>query len=449
MRIGRAITVLVLLAMLASMVIACPPAPVDPVAPVVRVEFIPIGAIQDTTGATSDVGKDEALGVREAVAFYNDQGGIGGRPIKLLQFDYGYRVPEALTLYARFRDVDRVLFIKGWGTPDTEALTPTINRDRIPFTSASWSAHLTDPAKTPFNFIYGVTDYSTQARGLLQFWYDEFWMKDPVYKEDREAGIRPRLAAFGHVGHPYPTAPLAALRDHARLLGMEQMSEDPDTHCQHVSLFALDAKSQIMAVEAWGPPHVIWFGNTSMTTATVARELFAAGLLYPRGPTMLIANNYGFDENFVRIAGPEVAEGVLGSPGTAFFMEDYPWRDRVHEYARKINPGVPFEMRSQKTLGGWAAVTIIVEALRRADAAGKLDLDRLDEARVAVRDALYEAPVDMTGLGWPAPFTVTPTDHRPSSWVLIGQVIDGRPVTVGAVDLKALYPDLWPEWLGW
>ncbi len=449
MKIGRKIIVLALFMALIPMVIACPPAPVDPavVAPIVI--GIPIGALQDMTGATSDVGMDEALGIREAVAWFNDHGGIGGRPIILHQFDYGYRVPEALTLYARFRDVDRVVWIKGWGTPDTEALTPTINRDGIPFNSASASGHLTDPAKTPFNTIYSVADYSTQARGLLQFWYDEFWMKSPVYRADREAGIRPRLAAFGHVGHPYPTAPLAALRDQAKILGFDQMSEDPAAHCQHVSLFALEARSQVMAVEGWGPPHVIWFGNTAMSAATVARELYVAGLLYPKGPTMFLGNNYAVNEVFVRIAGPAVAEGALSSPFGAFFMDDFPWRARVHEYARKLHPGEPLEKRAAMTVQAWGAVNIIVEALRRVEAAGKLDLDRLTETRIAVRDALYEGPIDMSGVGWPVPFSVTPTDHRPSGTVLIGQVRDGRPVTIGYVDLKAMYPALWPEWLGW
>ncbi|MCL0093705.1 ABC transporter substrate-binding protein [Dehalococcoidia bacterium] len=449
MRIGRAITFLVLLVVLSTMVVACPADPIDPVDPVAPVERIPIGAIQDTTGATSDVGKDEALGIREAVAWLNDQGGIGGRPIELHQFDYGYRVPEALTLYARFRDVDDAVFIKGWGTPDTEALTPTVNKDRIPFNSGSASGHLTDPAVTPFNFIYSIADYSTQARGLLQFWYDEFWMKHPMYQADREAGIRPRLVTAGHVGHPYPTAPLAALRDQAELLGFEQMSTDPDVHCVHVSLFALDAKSQVMAIEARGNPHVVWFGNTAMSAATLARELFVAGLLYPKGSTMFMGNNYAVDENFVRIAGLEVAEGALSSPFTAFLWDDFPWRDKVHEYAAKINPGVPIEMRSQKTVQAWAAMYTAATALRRVDAAGKLDLDDVAATRIAVRDALYEGPIDTTGLGWPVPFDVTPTDHRPSGTVIVGQVVDGRPVTIGHVDLKAMYPDLWPEWLGW
>ena len=51
---------------------------------------VKLGALQDTTGATSDVGKDEALGVREATQYFNDMGGINGKKIRLFQYDYGY-----------------------------------------------------------------------------------------------------------------------------------------------------------------------------------------------------------------------------------------------------------------------------------------------------------------------------------------------------------------------
>ena len=107
------------------------------------------------TGATSDVGKDEALGVREAVQYYNDTGGINGKKIRLFQYDYGYRVPEAITTYKRFRDYDKVVMVLGWGTGDTEALSPTINADKMPYLSSSFSGYLCDPKKTPYNFVYG------------------------------------------------------------------------------------------------------------------------------------------------------------------------------------------------------------------------------------------------------------------------------------------------------
>lgn len=113
---------------------------------------VKLGALQDTTGATSDVGKDEAMGVREAAQYYNDTGGINGKKIRLFQYDYGYRVPEAVTTYKRFRDYDKVAMVLGWGTGDTEALSPTINVDKMPYLSSSFSGHLCDPKKTPYNF---------------------------------------------------------------------------------------------------------------------------------------------------------------------------------------------------------------------------------------------------------------------------------------------------------
>ena len=48
---------------------------------------VKLGALQDLTGATSDVGKDEAMGVREAVQYYNESGGINGKKIRLFQYD--------------------------------------------------------------------------------------------------------------------------------------------------------------------------------------------------------------------------------------------------------------------------------------------------------------------------------------------------------------------------
>ena len=112
-------------------------------------QMVNLGALQDMTGATSDVGKDEALGVREAVQYYNDHGGINGKRIKLFQYDYGYRVPEAVITYKRSRDYDKAVMVLGWGTGDTEALSPTINADKMPYLSSSFSGALAIPRRPP------------------------------------------------------------------------------------------------------------------------------------------------------------------------------------------------------------------------------------------------------------------------------------------------------------
>ena len=133
---------------------------------------IKVGGLKDTTGATSDVGKDAALGQAEFWSHYvNDNGGINGKPVKYIWFDYGYRIPEAITKYKLLKRLG-VVAIMGWGTGDTEALSPTINKDKIPYVSDSYSAHLTDPKKTRYNLFFSP-DYSTNARACLTAWFDK------------------------------------------------------------------------------------------------------------------------------------------------------------------------------------------------------------------------------------------------------------------------------------
>src|SRR4030065_2638233 len=97
--------------------------------------------------------------------------------------------------------------ILGWGTGDTEALAPTINADKIPYLSSSFSAHLTDPKKDPYNFVYG-TDYSTNARGAITYWFEEVWKKDSKWKADREKGGKPRFAFLLSLTTPYSSRPI-------------------------------------------------------------------------------------------------------------------------------------------------------------------------------------------------------------------------------------------------
>ena len=197
----------------------------------VGAETIRIGALNDTTGATSDVGKDYALGIAEAIHYINDTGGVNGKKIKLYQFDYGYRVPEALTKYKLFKRLNCVAVL-GWGTGDTEALSSVVTRDKMPHISASYSAYLTDPTKTPYN-LFAATDYSTNARATITAWIDMKWPKHKDYGRRK-----PRFLCSYMFASPYSSAPIKAIKDQAKLLGFEI---GPD---QDVALFAIESPSR-------------------------------------------------------------------------------------------------------------------------------------------------------------------------------------------------------------
>ena len=382
-----------------------------------------VGALSDMTGATSDVGKDYALGIAEAYRYVNDNGGINGKQIKLYQFDYGYRIPEALTKYNLFKRL-KCKLVQGWGTGDTEALSPTVTKDKIPYVSASYSAHLTDPKKTPYNLFFS-TDYSTNARAALTAWYDKVWPTKPDYQKRK-----PRFVCSYMFASPYCSAPIKAVKDQAALLGFET---GPD---QDVSLLALDTKSQVLAMKDF-KPDVVWHGNTTMSVAATLRDAYALGL----GADHVI-DNWGFDENLPRLAG-EAAEGAIGVAPCAFFGEDVPLMDKVMEYAKKYNPGIPADKRLIRTIQGWANVLIATEAMKRADKAGSMD------GEVILGKGFETMANWPIGLG-ASPVSYTATDHRPAGQVNIYRWEKGQFNLLERVDMKGRWSDKWEnDWLGW
>ncbi|MFH1930725.1 MAG: ABC transporter substrate-binding protein [Pseudomonadota bacterium] len=384
---------------------------------------IKLGGIMDTTGATSDVGKDYALGMSEAWKWINEQGGVNGNKVKYTWFDYGYRIPEAITKYKLLKRLGSVAIL-GWGTGDTEALSPTVNKDEMPYVSASYSAHLTDPKKTPYNLFFS-TDYSTNARACITAWFDKKWPEKADYQKRK-----PRFACSYMFASPYSSAPIKAIKDQAAMLGFEI---GPD---QDVSLFALDTKSQIMALKNF-KPDLLWHGNTTMSVSATIRDAYALGLGADH-----IVNNWGFDENLPRLAG-EAAEGVMGATPVAFFGQDCKNMDNVVASAKKYNPGVPLSKRLNRTPQAWGDALVLWEAMKRADKAGDL-------TGPGIMKKGFETMKNYDiGLG-AAPITFTTTDHRPGTGCIVQEWKNGKFQEVANVDLKKRWPDKWEkEWLGW
>ena len=124
-------------------------------------QTIKIGGIFDLTGGTGDVGAPYAVGAKDYINYVNKHGGVNGKKIELIDTDYAYKIPQAVSAY-KDQVSKGVIAILGWGTGDTEAMAPMIANDKIPYISASYSEHLVFD-KTPYNFI-GATTYSDQAQ---------------------------------------------------------------------------------------------------------------------------------------------------------------------------------------------------------------------------------------------------------------------------------------------
>lgn len=386
-------------------------------------ETIYVGGLIDTSGATADIGKDYALGLEEAFNYINDQGGVNGKQIKFIWSDYGYRIPEALMKYALLK-MHGAVAVMGWGAGDTEALSPTITRDKIPYISASYSSHLTDPKKTPYN-LFVATDYSTNARAAITAWFDKKWPKHKDYGKRR-----PRFVCAYMAASPFCSAPIRAIKEQAEILGFDI---GPD---QFISLFAIDTKNHILAMKHF-MPDLVWHGNTTLSVVAALRDAYTLGLKADH-----IVNNWGFDENLPKLAG-KASEGVMGAAVCAFFGENVRGMNKVIQYAKKCNPGIYLEKRLNRTVQAWSNALILWEALKRADRAGNLTGENI------LKNGFETLRNFDIGLGV-SPVTYTSKDHRISGIVPIYEIRYGKFQLIEKVNLKSRWPSKWrSEWLGW
>lgn len=368
---------------------------------------IKVGGIFDLTGVTSDVGKSFAQGVRDGVAWTNENGGINGKKIHLFDVDYGYKIPEAVGAYKRMTGDDQVIMINGWGTGDTEALKAQVNGDKMPYISASFSAHLTDPAKTPYNFFVAPS-YSDQLRAWLS-WVKEDW---------KDKSRNPRVA-FYYGDNAYGKSPMEAGRQFCKQNGIDLVDEEilPGVF--------QDATSQLLNTKQKGADYV-YINVTTTGVSTVLKDAKKLGLNIKFG-----SNPYGFSEALPAVA-KEAAEGVTGVVPHVPFGENVPGMKRLMDWHKKNHPA---DTHDAIYVRGWAYVLVWSEALKRADKAGQLNGPGVKAAMETIQN------FDLGGLT--NPVTYTATDHRPSTKTPIYMIKNGKLEKVKEYEMPRK-----AEWLG-
>jgi len=371
-------------------------------------DTIKIGGIFDTSGATSDVGADYAVGAKDAAEYINANGGVNGKKIELIANDYAYKIPEAVQLYKTYKDQE-IFLIQGWGTGDTNALKDMVNADKIVYMSASYDSLLTDPAKTPYNFFVG-TSYGDSIRAAMIF-----------IKETWTDKSRAPKVAFIYPDHPYGKNPIPAGKEMAKALGLE-VGDD-----QFVPLNAKEATSQMTALKQFNPDWA-WIGGTAASSAVIIKDAAKLGVT-----TKFIANVWGFNENLVKLAGDAAKERAYGMVPFTMWGDDVPGMKPVMEMHQKKHPG---DTHMEPYIQAWTSMMVMWEALKVADKKNALSADGVKAALETLKDF-------NTG-GLSAPISYTPTDHRPNTSLRIMTVNkDGKIVLVKqvAVERKG-------EWLG-
>lgn len=400
---------------------------------------VPIGNLVDMTGDTAIVSKEYSQGKIDALNWINQNGGVNGKRIDADTVDYGYAVPRALATYRKWASQPKVTAIQGWGTADTEALIDFVNKDQIPYYSASYSAPLADPTgkgpsskrAAPYNFPMGPT-YSDGLRALLQ-WAAEDW------KKQGKSG-KPKYVHMGD-NHPYPNAPKRAGEEYAKERGFEVLP------AIQYSLTPGDFRAQCLTLEEIGADYA-FLANTSDSNIALLKACAALDV-----KTQMMANIWGMDENAMKAAG-QAADGVVWVMGAATWGDDVPGMKTVRDVSKMSDPrGAAY--RAVHYIRGVCAVFFMKEAMAWADTNGGITGPNIKKGMYQKKEWV---PAGLEGACPPG--TWTESDHRAFTRIAIYRAtVKGSTdaplaelMRTGTIGMRKIYQADVPrksDWLGW
>lgn len=395
---------------------------------VIAAGSIPVGHLACYTGPTSDVGLPYGNGVADAMSYINATGGVNGKKLDYETVDYSYKAPQAIATYKKWVSGKKPVAIQGWGTADTEALVKFIARDEIPYFSASYSGHLTDPtgkspktkSPAPYNFFYGAS-YSDTCRGLVQ------WAAD-----DWKASGNKGKPKFIHMGanHPYPNAPKAACAEYATELGFEVLNP---------IVYALkpgDAKAQCLTLKDSGANYA-YMGNTAGSNISLLNSCGTVG-----AKPQYLANVWGWDENAINAA-KEAGDGVAVPLGSPSWDDNAKGMETVRAISKMSDPSGK-TYRNLHYMRGVCAVYFMKDAMVAADKMnGGITGSNIKKG---MEQMTGHVPAGLEGVCKPS--TWTDEDHRGTTEVSVYTTsYNGGDFTFDS-ESTVTVPRR-PEWLGW
>ncbi len=398
-----------------------------------------VGNLVDFTGRTAQVGTPYGQAKIDAAAWVNAHGGVNGKKINIQTFDYSYEVPRAIATYKQWKQ-DGMVALQGWGTADTEALVGFVADDQIPYFSASYSAHLTDPMgkgadtkkPAPFNFIMGPS-YSDSIRAMLQ------WAKADWEKKGGQGAPK-----YVHMGdnHPYPNAPKKAGEEYAKEIGFQVLP------AIQYSLAPGDFKAQCLSLKQSGANYA-FLANSSDSNVSMLKSCATVGV-----DVQFLSNIWGFDESLMKAAGT-AANGVVWPMGAAPWTSDAPGMKLVHDIAQAADPKTTY--KPVHYMRGVCSWYYMKEAMEWADKNGGISGPNIKKGMYQKTDWV---PAGLEGVCPKA--TWTPEDHRGFTEVLVYQAIVkadppadadiGKLMADGTLGMKQVFDVTIPrrqDWLGW
>ena len=236
------------------------------------------------------------IGKTQAAYFkmINDQGGINGRKLNLIQYDDAYSPPKTVEQVRKLVESDEVLLtFQLVGTPPNAAVQKYLNQKKVPqLFAATGASRFTDPKNYPWTMGFNP-NYQSEGRIYGKYILANY--------PNAKIGV---LFQNDDLGRDYVTGLKAALGDKAKTMIVAETSyelTDPTIDSQIVKIksagadLLYDASTPKFAAQAikkvadlgWKPVHILDINATS-----VGAVMKPAGLENSKG---VISTNYGKD----------------------------------------------------------------------------------------------------------------------------------------------------------
>ncbi len=342
---------------------------------------IVVGAISNRTAPTSDAGIPHMDGVLYGWNWVNNNGGICGEKVKVVEIECGYDQPKTVAAFKKLVRSYKVPLVHGFGTPDSLAVVPFSTRTKTIYMPLSYLMAW-NPRFAPYYFVTTST-YSHAGRSAVQL----------VKKEGGKLALIYNPGGFGE-------DPIADIKDEAKKQGVEIVAEE------HIGYVPTDAVQQVLKFKKAGATH-IWMGNTNSAMTVLAKDLKRQGL-----DAKIIGNVYAADEAFIENAGPD-SEGHYGMYTTVAYGDmSAPAMKAIMASGYKNKNATAF-------IRGWAQALMAAEAMNRLCKAGK-------KITGPILKEAFETFKDISPGGLVPPITISKDDHYASMVVPVYVVKDGK-----------------------
>lgn len=312
----------------------------------VTADEISYGLVYDQTGPTASAQQPWANGVLTQLEKANDDGGVNGRQITVVEIDDRYEVPTGVSAYRRLVSQTPVVGISGLNNSAIqEAAMEQVRRDGMPIVGPQATAK---SGLVPFNptAFYVTPSYADQADVMLGYMNDR--LKTPAPKVAVLRIVTSSGVEFGELVN----ARVAAA-------GGTVVAD------QELPPTATSADAQVQNLLAAEPDYIAYHGSPTLSVLLMrAMQKF--------GGTVPIISTFGGGGPVAYESGIDQATADLLQYVSAFVPSDVDVPGTAEMIADAQRYGYTEDAANSQFVIGYVTGAIIVEAMR---AAGP-DLDR-------------------------------------------------------------------------